>query len=140
MNKNNTLVILVVLVMTSGCYTKKQSIRKFCTPSTFDTVVVESDTLVIDSSYTDTVFSSKVDSIYIRDGKLSIKYIRVHDSVYLSGKYEQDTLIRTDTVNISIPIKAYLPEKSKLSMFKDYWYWLLLAFVVGLISPVFFKR
>jgi len=131
------LTIILSILLLTGCYTRKQSIRKFCTPSTFDTVVVVSDTVVLDSTRIDTVFSSIVDSIFIQQGKLSIRYIRTHDSIFLSGKYDTTTIIRTDTIRISTPITIPNGKLSTWEFIVLYWKWLLgfftLGFLVGFI-------
>jgi len=133
------LTIILSILLLSSCYTRKAAIRKFCTPSTFDTVVVVSDTLVIDSTRIDTVFSHSVDSIYIERGKLSIVYKRIHDSVYLSGKYEADTIIRTDTIRISTPITIPNGKLSTWEFIVLYWKWLLGFFTLGFLVCLYRK-
>mgnify|MGYP003451353636 CR=1 FL=1 len=135
-----TLTTILVVISLSGCYTKKQAVKKFCSTTVVDTVVIRTDTIVLDSTHTDTIFSSRVDSIFIQQGKLSIKYIKVRDSVYLSGKYDADTIVRVDTLKVSIPVTVPNGKQSGFDVFKNYWYWLLVAYVVGLTAPIFFRR
>lgn len=134
-----TLIILTLLVM-SSCVTKKKCIEKYCTTKTADTTIVIHDTTVIESTHTDTVFSSRIDSIFIQQGKLSIKYIKVRDSIFLSGKYDADTIIRTDTVRISLPCPTYNCNLTAWEWIKAYWMWVLLALVVGCIIGVWVRR
>ena len=134
------LTIILSILLLTGCYTKKQALKKYCTTKQVDTTIIVRDTIVIDSTHTDTIFSSRVDSIFIQQGKLSIKYIKVRDSVYLSGKYDADTIVRVDTLKVSIPVTVPNGKQSGFDVFKAYWYWFLVAFVVGLTAPIFFRR
>ena len=136
------IVILALLwccFLFAGCYTKRQAIEKFCTKTKADTTIIKHDTIVLDSTHVDTVFSSRIDSIYIKDGKLSIKYIKVRDSVYLSGKYEADTIYRTDTIRVSIPVTVPNCERTWMETVHAARMYLLFAFFIGCILALYIK-
>ncbi len=137
-----TIYTLILLTLLSSCYTKKKAIEKFCNQTKADTTIVIRDTVILDSTHTDTVFSSRIDSIYIEKGKLSIKYIKVRDSVYLSGTYKSDTIVRVDTIRVSIPINIPNCNKTTLERIRDAKTWLLVAFFIGVILGLYmqFKR
>ena len=95
------IVILALLwccFLFAGC--RSYCVKNYCKQTTADTTIIKHDTIVLDSIRIDSVFSSRIDSIYIKEGKLSIKYIKVRDSVYLSGSYEGDTLYITKEVKV----------------------------------------
>jgi hypothetical protein len=133
------LALLWCCFLFAGCYTKRQAIEKFCTKTTADTTIIKHDTIVLDSTRIDSVFSSRIDSIYIKEGKLSIKYVKIRDSVYLSGKYEADTIYRTDTIRVSIPITVPNCERTWMETVHAARYWLLFAFVVGFALAMYIK-
>lgn len=129
-----SLIFIAVLVALSGCYTKKRALEKFCRPVTFDSTIVLHDTVVVDSITRDTVFHASIDTVVLTKDKLTISYIRVRDSVYLFGKYAGDTIVRHDTVKVTIPFtcpKADLP--TLWDHVQALWWALLLAFMAGVL-------
>ncbi len=118
---------LLLILILSGCYTKKRAIEKFYNQDTVTTTI--HDTIYTETVQTDSVFSVKLDSIFIRKDKLSIKYIRVHDSIYLSGECQGDTVYYTK--EIKVPITQEKPIK---------WYWLALVFMLGALFAAFISR
>jgi len=88
--------MLLIVLLSSSCYTKKQSIRKFCKSDSV-TVTIH-DTITTETILSDTVFSASIDTLILTKDRLSIRYIKVRDSIYLSGEYKGDTLIITKEV------------------------------------------
>jgi len=131
--------LLWCCVLFSGCYTKKQAIAKFCTVTHADTTIIVRDTVVLDSTHVDTVFSSRIDSIYIQQGKLSIKYIKERDSIYLSGKYDSDTIVRIDTIRVSIPVTIANCEKNWMEILHLSKWYLVVAFLIGFALALYLK-
>lgn len=134
------IVILALLwccFLFAGC--RSYCVKKYCNQTTADTTIIKHDTIVLDSTHVDTVFSSRIDSIYIKEGKLSIKYIKVRDSVYLSGKYEADTIYHTDTIRVSIPVTVPNCERTWMETVHAARYWLLFAFVAGFALAIYVK-
>ncbi len=118
---------LLLILILSGCYTKKKAIEKFCQADTVTTTI--HDTIYTQTVKTDTAFSVKLDSIFIRKDKLSIKYIRVHDSIYLSAECTADTLYYTK--EIKVPITQEKP--------LNYW-WFALVFIIGALFAAVISR
>ncbi len=118
---------LLLILILSGCYTKKKAIKKFCQADTVTTTI--HDTIYTQTVKTDSVFSVKLDSVFIRKDKLSIKYIRVHDSIYLSGQCDADTIYYTKEIKVPVTQEKPTP-----------WYWFVLAFMVGALFAAFISR
>jgi len=92
------IIILLALLLSQSCYTKKQSIRKFCKS---DSVVVTiHDTIRTETLRVDTAFYYDVDTILLTNDRLSIRYIKVRDSIYLSGECLGDSIIITKEVKV----------------------------------------
>lgn len=91
-------IILLLIILTSSCYTKKKAIEKFCKSDSVSIIV--HDTIKTETITTDTVFSTMLDTVIIKEGKLSIRYIKVRDSVYINGECEGDTIYLTKEVKV----------------------------------------
>lgn len=139
MQIKSALAIALLISIVSGCYTKKTAIEKFCKQDKADTTIVIHDTIVMDSTRIDTVFSTIIDSVFIQQGKLSIRYIKVRDSIYLSGKYDSDTIVRIDTIKVSIPIIIHSCNKTRLERIRDARNFIFLAFVIGGLLGLYMK-
>lgn len=126
------LIFIAVLVALSGCYTKKRALEKFCHPVTFDSTIVLHDTIVVNPISSDTVFSSRIDTVVLTKDKLTVTYIRVKDSIHLSGKYAGDTIHVTDTVRVSIPFTCpkVCPATFKERIYDARWF-ILVALIAG---------
>jgi hypothetical protein len=94
--------LLLSMLMTS-CYTKKQAINKFCHQDSVRVEIRIVDTVIVKEIKADTIFSINIDSVFIQKDKLQIKYLRKNDTIYLEGKCEADTIIKEIPVNISVP-------------------------------------
>lgn len=121
------LLIIITCLLLSGCYTKKRAIDKFCVNDTLHASIIVHDTITIQTIQKDTVFSARVVSIYLVKDNLRVKYIRVLDSIYLSGECLGDTIYKEKIVNVSIPInlanmsfKDWLKGQSKFTKFLFY--------------------
>jgi hypothetical protein len=106
------LTILFVVILLSSCYTKKQAIDKFCHQDTAEIVVRIHDTTIVESIITDTVFSASIDSFVVTKDKLVIKYLKIRDSIYLSGEYKGDTIYKIREIAVKAPCNCppeYVP-------------------------------
>lgn len=122
--------LFYLLAICVSCATsRKKCIEKYCSQDTVKTQVIIHDTIVTEAVTKDTVFSTSVDTVILTKDKLTIKYIKYQDSIYLSGKYEADTIIRVDTVQVTIPVNC--PNPSTWYHTKAIWWLILLAFVAG---------
>lgn len=122
--------LLILLILTSCATSRKKCIEKYCSQDTVKTQVVIHDTIVTEAVTKDTVFSTSVDTVILTKDKLTIKYIKYRDSIYLSGKYEADTIIRVDTFTVSVPVNC--PEVTTIQHLRAVPWLLLLIFVAGL--------
>jgi hypothetical protein len=139
MQLKSALAIALLISIVSGCYTKKTAIEKFCKQYKADTTIVRHDTIVMDSTRIDSVFSTIIDSVFIQQGKLSIKYIKMRDSILLSGKYDSDTIVRIDTIKVTIPIFIPNCNKTTIERIRDARNFIFLAFVLGGLLGVYMK-
>jgi hypothetical protein len=139
MQLKSGLAIALLISIVSGCYTKNKAIEKFCKQDKADTTIVIHDTIVLDSTRIDTIFSTIIDSVFIQQGKLSIKYIKMRDSIYLSGKYDSDTIVRIDTFTVSIPVFIPTCNKTTIERIRDARNFIFLAFVLGCLLGVYMK-
>ena len=133
----NIIIILAVLFL-SSCYTKNQSIRKFCSQDTASVILTIHDTILIDSIQVDTVFSDTIDSVYITKDKLEIVYVKKFGKIYIEGKCKGDTIYYEKKVLIEVPIDC-----PKLSWYKqlgaDYWY-ILPLIILAYIAIAYFHK
>lgn len=122
------LVFLILLQSCSCNYYLRKAGSKCGGRVVTDTLVVR-DTVRVSSVVKDTVFSSGVgDTVYIEKDRLKIKYVRLGgDSVYVWGKC--DTL--------KIPVEVRVPYEKVVMKTGNNWWWLVvLAFVIGLFIKV----
>lgn len=99
-----TAIAAGYMVLCSGCYTKKKAIEKFCKSDSVSVII--HDTIRTETITTDTVFSTSLDTVIIKDGKLSIRYIKLRDSIYINGTCEGDTIYLTREVKAPCTIPS----------------------------------
>lgn len=133
----NISLILTCLILTS-CYTSKQCREKFCSKDTVQVQFKIHDTVIVDSSHIDTVFNSITDTITIENDRLVIRYIKVKDSVYLSGTAKADTIIRELVVYRDVFLDC--PQPTLWELLQTYWYLLLISFLIGLFCFVMIRK
>lgn len=138
------LIILLIGMNLAGCtanrHLKKskkhyeKAIRLGYEPKA-DTVFHEVQ-IVTKEIKTDTVFKDVQDTVYINKGKLSIKYLKVLDSVYISGTCESDTVLKE--VPITIQEKVYITQTllQHLGIKKTWQKILLFCFLIFLVILV----
>jgi hypothetical protein len=92
------IIILLALLLSQSCYTKRKAIEKFCKSDSV-TVTIH-DTIRTETLRVDSVFSVNLDTILLTKDRLSIRYIKVRDSIYLSGECKGDTLYITKEIKV----------------------------------------
>lgn len=130
--------LIIILIFCTSCVSKKKCIEKYCSQDTVRTEVIVHDTIITESVSKDTVFSTSVDTVILTKDKLTIKYIKYRDSVYLSGHYDTDTIIRVDTVQVALPVNC--PKPSTWDHTKAIWWLILLALVSGMALMSYVKK
>jgi hypothetical protein len=90
--------------MLSSCYTKKQAISKFCKSDSVSVTI--HDTIRTETLRVDSVFSVNLDTILLTKDRLSIRYIKVRDSIYLSGECKGDSIIITKEIKVPCTIPS----------------------------------
>jgi len=122
------LFSLLSLIMT-GCYTKKQAIRKFCHQDSARIELRIIDTILVKEVKADTVFSIELDSIILVQDRLEIRYRKIRDSIYLEAKCKADTIIKEIPVNVSVPCNCpSAPEKT--------WYWIVFDWLIYILASI----
>jgi hypothetical protein len=89
--------------------------------------------------HADTVFSTVLDTVILTKDKLSIRYIKVRDSIYLSGECVGDTVYITK----EIPIRFTTPKLTLWQTIKTNTniQWIIIAaFIAGFILCVLIMR
>jgi hypothetical protein len=104
-------LLTAILLSSCSCNYHLSKLEKKCGKFTQDTLTVH-DTLITKEVKTDTIFKQGLDSVIIREGKLTLKYFyNTHDStVFLSGKCDSDTIIREIRVpyeRVNVEVKDY---------------------------------
>lgn len=95
-----------VLINVTACSPQKKLNRLLAKHPelTIENKVTITDTLYLTNTQIDSVFSSSVDSIFISNDSIQIKYIKVKDKIYLSGKTVFKPIIRERIVNVKSPV------------------------------------
>ncbi|MFN9582257.1 MAG: hypothetical protein ACK566_06270, partial [Bacteroidota bacterium] len=100
-----SLVILAIVSSLIACRTTEVTVEKNVTVN---------DTTYTETIKADTTFNAIKDTVILEKEKLTIKYIRLRDSVYLSGQCEGDTIYKTIKVPVYHTIKC--PELTRIEM------------------------
>jgi hypothetical protein len=83
-------------------------------PELLQTKQIIHDTIIIQETRFDSVFSVYFDTINIEQEKLQLKIIRVSDTLYLSAICKADTIYRTHEVSV---LKVDVKHKDKTKLF-----------------------
>jgi hypothetical protein len=123
MQKINTFIVILLILLFNSCYSKRRAIEKFCQTDT--TTITIHDTIYTKSIKADSVFSESIDSVIITKDRLVIRYKKFYDKIYLSGECIGDTIYYTKEVKV-----PHVIEKP----FKFKWWIYLLIFFSGTFS------
>lgn len=123
------IVSAVICLLFTGCYTKKQALKKFCKQDTISTFVTLHDTIRTQTIQADTSFSDTVDTVVVERDRLVIKYVKKNGIVYLQGKCKGDTIYVDKEVKVSVPV--IIPKCPELHWYEKYWYVFAIAAVFG---------
>ena len=127
------ITFLLLSLLMTGCYTKKQAINKFCHQDSAQIELIIVDTVVVKEIKADTVFSIELDSIVLVQDRLEIRYRKIRDSIYLEGKCKADTFVKEIPVKISVPCNC--PPKPMLKWYLTVLKWLIYFFaVIGFVT------
>ena len=129
-------VACLLFINLTSCANAKRC-AKFC--SNQDTVITIHDTVRTETVKIDSVFSAYIDTIVLNKEKLTIRYIKVRDSIYLSGECVGDTVYITK----EIPIRFTTPKLTLWQTIKTNTniQWIIIAaFIAGFILCVLIMR
>jgi hypothetical protein len=129
MQKINTFIVILLILLFNSCFTKRGAINRFCTTDTLE--VTLHDTIRTETIRKDTAFVYKGDTITIIKDRLQIKYYRVNDTTYIEGTCKGDTIYITKSVKI--PTLQPKPHPFK-------WWWLLFAALFGAVLVLTIKK
>jgi hypothetical protein len=104
-------LILLLIPLISGCYTRKEAIKKFCKADTITAQILVHDTVITERVQVDTIFNASVDTITLVKDNLVIRYRRVGGMVQLSGEVKADTIYREKFITVKVP--TYVEKESK---------------------------
>lgn len=132
------IIVTIVAIVLSGCYTKTQAVKKFCNSDTIQVTTTIHDTIIVDSIQVDTVFSESIDSVYLVKDKIEIRYVKKYGKIYLEGKYKGDTIFYEKKIYINVPcITPKLPYYKQWAA--DYWWVMPLILLCYIIVKAFLK-
>src|SRR4051812_48270140 len=98
------IAFTAALLLLTGCYTKHRAIEKFCHMDSSSAVITVRDTVIIPAVKADTAFiAGKADTVTLIKDNLFIRYIKFHDTIFLSGHYTGDTVYRIKTITVNVP-------------------------------------
>lgn len=125
--------ILILLILSSCSPIKRHSrlVRKYPFVHTTDSVtLIDTIQLTTDKVVSDTIVheSTLFDTVIVTKDNLTIKVLKIRDSVYING--ECDTIFIDKVIERKIPVKYY--EKKKFN-------WWMVAFIV-LVGLILFKN
>ena len=125
------LTFIIVVLMLTSCGVEKRLNRIVQNHPELlekDTVKV-TDTLIIEKVQHDTVidYNAFIDTVYITKGKLSIKTVRVKDSIFIEGKCDTDTIIR----EIKVPYEKIVIKELTFWQKNRSWIIPLLVLIIG---------
>jgi hypothetical protein len=129
-------VACLLFINLTSCANAKRC-AKFC--SNQDTVITIHDTVMTETVKIDSVFSAYIDTIVLNKEKITIRYIKVRDSIYLSGECVGDTVYITK----EIPIRFTTPKLTLWQTIKtNTLLWLIIfgAFILGMLVVIFLSR
>lgn len=98
-----------------------------------DTAIVH-DTFIIDNFIVDTTFIKNNtvihDTVVFTKDKIQIKYYNYHDTIFISGKYLGDTIVKI----IKVPYDKIVVNQKPTPT----WYWVVLALLCGSVATLIF--
>lgn len=148
--------IIPIILLLSSCYTAKQCREKFCSKDTVSIEVVIHDTIKIDG---DSVkFGLQIDSLnnliqslinadkdttltLVDDStsKVDIVYDKKSRRLNFNAKNKGIRYVYFNiTKKIKVPINC--PKQTAWELIKEYWYLLLISFLLGLFAFVWIKK
>lgn len=131
------LTIVIYCVICSCSPLKNHYLKKYCNNDTIQFTTTIHDTIIVDSIQVDSVFSEKIDSVYITKDKIEIQYVKKFGKIYLQGKCKGDTIYREKIITVNVPVKC--EKLSKLNQFMiDYKWWIIATFAMLLL--VFYQQ
>ena len=93
--------------------------------------------VVVSEVKTDTTFlASKADTIYLDKERLHIKYVKVGDTIRLTGQCDADTIIK----EVKVPYEKVVIQKP--SFWSRIWTnlkWILILLLIGLVARFIYK-
>lgn len=136
----------IVIIITS-CTPQKRLHRLLAlhTELTNKEVVHINDSIFIPKTILDTFFLEKylVDTITLQEEKLTVKLLKIHDTVYLDAWHDPDTVV----IEKEIPIEKIIHEIPKSPSFIEEWQglkdWLpilVILLIIGILIGVLIRR
>lgn len=106
------IILLVIAFQLVSCSPQKRAKRHIRKALILDPTILQKDTLIINDTILlneiqkDTVVSLErlTDTFYLEKDKLSVKLIKIHDSVYIDAKCKSDTVF----YNKEIPVEKII--------------------------------
>jgi hypothetical protein len=136
------IFVVSIMMLTSCLYTKNAAIKKFCVPSTLDTIITIHDSVQVPISQVDTVFIQQhSDTVVVENDSVRVEYIRYRDTVYLRGIAKAKTVYITK----EIPVRVTSPcppkkEKRLIDKQLDVLTFVCVGIVLGIIFMLLYKR
>ena len=127
-----------------GCSVERRSQRHLKKAIRLNPDILKKDTILIHDTITteevkhDTVINLKhlLDTFYLQKDKLSIKMVKVHDSIWIEGKCDSDTIYFKKEVPVDKIIYKNYPKS--IQKLVDWWWIVLIA--IGVLVLLFRRK
>ena len=132
------LTLLLFLTSCSAQWHLKKAVQKDPLILVKDTLVVKDTVVVPPVVITDTVTTKQHDTILIKKDRLTVKILKVHDTLIIDAKCDSDTIVRT----IEVPYDkiVYVEKQSIWDKIKSLAIYIGLAFLAFKIIMKQFDR
>jgi len=132
------LTLLLLLTSCSAQWHLKTAVRKDPMILQKDTLIVKDTVVVPPVVITDTVTTKQHDTILIEKDRLSVRIVKVNDTLIIEGKCASDTIVRT--IEVPYDKVVYVEKQSVWDKIKSLAIYMGLAFLVFKIIMKQFEK
>jgi hypothetical protein len=133
-------IVSIYLFICSCSPLRNHYLNKYCKNDTTAKIVYIHDTIVIDSIRVDSVFSDKIDSVYLVKDKIEIQYVKKFGKVYLQGKCKGDTIYYEKKILVYNDCKSKELAYMDKFMIKYKWAFVVIALLLVAVIIQSFKK
>ena len=132
------LTLVLLLTSCSAQWHLKTAVRKDPMILQKDTLIVKDTVVVPPVVITDTVTTKQHDTILVQKDRLSVRIVKVNDTLIIEGKCASDTIVRT--IEVPYDKVVYVEKQSVWDKIKSLAIYMGLAFLVFKIIMKQFEK